>query len=159
MFRTTIYRHIFAFRPTCLNTGTRLPCTHLSSTLAVRSPFRLISTSSARRDAERVDDTKQAPSSGPRPPKEAPPPGNASIDLVALRTRFRELSGHSAEVVRRRADEFTAKTSSTFSQLGSHLNHITGYEEIEALKLQVEAQGMWCITQSVPFRQYMRPRT
>ena len=85
------------------------------------------------------------PSSGPQAPKgaQAPPPGKASMDLVALRSRFRELSGHTAEVVRRRADEFTAKTSSTFSQLGSYLNYITGYEEIEALKLQVEAQGVF----------------
>lgn len=67
----------------------------------------------------------------------------AKFDLEALRTRFRELSDHSAVAVRRKADAFTAKTSSTFSQLGSHLNRVTGYEEIEALKLLVAKQGVF----------------
>ena len=137
MFRSMIY-HIISVRPICLTTGTR---SHLAAHLAARSPFRAISTS---RDKECIDGGKQVPSNGPQISKGAQAYllGKAPIDLVTFRTRFRELSGHGAEVVRRRADEFTAKTSSTFSQLGSYLNHITGYEEIEALKLRVEAQGM-----------------
>jgi sensitive to high expression protein 9 len=39
------------------------------------------------------------------------------------------------------ADDFTAKSKSTFSQLGGWLNQITGYEEIEALKKGVVKQG------------------
>jgi sensitive to high expression protein 9 len=40
------------------------------------------------------------------------------------------------------ADDFTAKSKSTFSQLGCWLNQLTGYEEIEALKRGVAKQGM-----------------
>src|SRR5258707_14632761 len=39
------------------------------------------------------------------------------------------------------ADDFTAKSKSTFSQLGCWLNQLTGYEEIEALKRGVAKQG------------------
>lgn len=76
----------------------------------------------------------------------------SSFDLHALRTRFRELSNQSAILVRRRADAFTAKTASTFSQLGSHLNRVTGYEEIEALKRQVVEQGKSkSLSQGLPY--------
>jgi sensitive to high expression protein 9 len=70
----------------------------------------------------------------------------SSFDLEALRIRFRQLSDRSAAAVRRRADDFTAKTASTFSQLGSHLNRVTGYEEIEVLKRRVVEQGV-CASQ------------
>lgn len=40
------------------------------------------------------------------------------------------------------ADDFTAKSKSTFSQLGCRLNQLTGYEEIEVLKRGVAKQGM-----------------
>jgi hypothetical protein len=65
----------------------------------------------------------------------------SSFNLHGLRVRFRQLSERSAVAVRRRADDFTTKTVSTFSQLGLHLNRVTGYEEIEALKRQVVEQG------------------
>ncbi|KAH7926449.1 mitochondrial distribution and morphology family 33, partial [Leucogyrophana mollusca] len=61
-------------------------------------------------------------------------------DLEKVKERLREWSAVASAVVRNRADEFTVKTSSTFSQLGSHLNRVTGYEEIEVLKKQVVEQ-------------------
>ncbi|KAJ7242821.1 Mdm33 family-domain-containing protein [Mycena haematopus] len=53
---------------------------------------------------------------------------------------MRQWTDKSAIAVRTRADEFTSNTKSTLSQLGLHLNKMTGYEEIEALKRQVVEQ-------------------
>jgi sensitive to high expression protein 9 len=44
--------------------------------------------------------------------------------------------------LRQRTDEFTQKTSTKLFQLGSQLNRVTGYEQIEALKQRVVEQGM-----------------
>lgn len=44
--------------------------------------------------------------------------------------------------LRQRTDQLTQRTSSKFFQLGSQLNRVTGYEQIEALKLRVVEQGM-----------------
>ena len=58
-----------------------------------------------------------------------------------VKQRIREWAEHGAIVLRNRADGFTATTKATFSQLGSELNRVTGYEEIEALKRKVVEQG------------------
>lgn len=70
-------------------------------------------------------------------PRRAVPPPN----LDAIKQRLREWSEQTAVVIRTRADDFTARSKTTFSQLGAHLNKVTGYEEIEALKRQVVEQG------------------
>lgn len=44
--------------------------------------------------------------------------------------------------LRQRTDEFTQKTSTRFFQLGSQLNRVTGYEEIDSLKQRVVEQGV-----------------
>lgn len=62
-----------------------------------------------------------------------------------LKERIRQWTDKSAIVVRTRADEFTSSTKSTLSQLGLHLNKMTGYEEIEALKRQVVEQGVYVV--------------
>ncbi|KAL1748351.1 Mdm33 family-domain-containing protein [Schizophyllum fasciatum] len=62
--------------------------------------------------------------------------------LVKVKTRLRELAEATAINVRTRADEFTARSKSTFSQLGAELNRVTGYEEIDALKKDVVAREM-----------------
>ena len=108
-------------------------------------------TTSALRDTKRVHDTTEATgdsSDQTDAPSEHPSSKlrkGGTFDLDTLRTRFRQLSDRSAVTVRRRTDDFTAKAASTFSQLGSHLNRVTGYEEIEALKKQVVDQGL-CIS-------------
>ncbi|KAH7910839.1 Mdm33 family-domain-containing protein [Hygrophoropsis aurantiaca] len=61
-------------------------------------------------------------------------------DLNTVKERLKDWSTVASTVVRRRVDDLTVKTSTTFSQLGSHLNRVTGYEEIEALKNQVVGQ-------------------
>jgi sensitive to high expression protein 9 len=58
-----------------------------------------------------------------------------------VKQRIREWAEQGAIVLRNRADGFTATTKATFSQLGSELNRVTGYEEIEALKRKVVEQG------------------
>jgi len=59
-----------------------------------------------------------------------------------FRTRFRKLSDRSVVA----ANDFTAKAASSFSLVGLHLNRITGYEEIEALKRQVVEQEARIVT-------------
>lgn len=64
-----------------------------------------------------------------------------TYNLDEVKQRIRHWTEHAAVTVRERADEFTGRTKTTFSQLGAHLNKVTGYEEIEALKRDVVAQG------------------
>ncbi|KAG0700432.1 Mdm33 family-domain-containing protein [Suillus ampliporus] len=47
---------------------------------------------------------------------------------------------HQTEELRQRTDALTQKTSTKFFQLGSQLNRVTGYEQIEALKQRVVEQ-------------------
>ncbi|KIJ59466.1 hypothetical protein HYDPIDRAFT_47468, partial [Hydnomerulius pinastri MD-312] len=62
------------------------------------------------------------------------------VDLDALKERMREWTVLASTSVRQRTNEFSTKATTTFSQLGQHLNHVTGYEEIEALKKLVVDQ-------------------
>lgn len=66
-----------------------------------------------------------------------PPP----IDVEAIRGRLRDWSVLTSTSLRQRADAFSKQATTTFSHLGLHLNRVTGYEEIEALKRQVVGQG------------------
>jgi sensitive to high expression protein 9 len=66
-----------------------------------------------------------------------------TYDLELVKRRLREWSGQAAINVRNRADDFTSKAKTTFSQLGLHLNKVTGYEAIEALKRDVVDQGVY----------------
>ncbi|KAF5318248.1 hypothetical protein D9611_014676 [Ephemerocybe angulata] len=65
-------------------------------------------------------------------------PGNLNIEEV--KERIRSWAEQAVVTIRHRADDFTASTKKQFSQLGAHLNKVTGYEEIEALKREVVAQ-------------------
>lgn len=65
----------------------------------------------------------------------------SSYHAEIVKQRVREWAEQGAIVLRNRADGFTATTKATFSQLGSELNRVTGYEEIEALKRKVVEQG------------------
>ena len=69
-------------------------------------------------------------------------PRLSSYHAEIVKQRIREWAEHGAIVLRNRADGFTATTKATFSQLGSELNRVTGYEEIEALKRKVVDQGI-----------------
>lgn len=68
------------------------------------------------------------------------PPTNY-IELV--KQHVQAWTAQASIAIRNGADEFTAATRTTFSQLGSQLNHVTGYEEIEALKRGVVEQGVF----------------
>lgn len=61
------------------------------------------------------------------------------LDLV--KKRLRSWTEQAAIVLRVKADDFTASTKTTFSQLGSELNRVTGYDEIEILKRGIVEQG------------------
>ena len=78
-------------------------------------------------------------STSDRPNADDPRP---TYDLDFVKQRLREWSGQAAITVRNRADDFTANTKTTLSQLGLHLNKVTGYEAIEALKRDVVNQGV-----------------
>ena len=62
-------------------------------------------------------------------------------DLELVKKRIRDWTDQAGITIRNRADDFTLSTKTTFSQLGSHLNKVTGYEAIEALKREVVEQG------------------
>ncbi|KAF8909008.1 hypothetical protein CPB84DRAFT_117917 [Gymnopilus junonius] len=66
----------------------------------------------------------------------------SAYDLDLVKRRIREWTEQATIALRNRADDFTESTKVTFSQLGSQLNRVTGYEEIEALKRGVVEQGM-----------------
>jgi sensitive to high expression protein 9 len=65
----------------------------------------------------------------------------SQYDLDVVKQRIRDWTEQAAINLRERADGFTAQTKTRFSQLGAELNKATGYEEIEALKKEVAAQG------------------
>ncbi|PFH53874.1 hypothetical protein AMATHDRAFT_136021 [Amanita thiersii Skay4041] len=64
----------------------------------------------------------------------------AVSNLNEIKKQLRDWSERTAIRIRDRADDFTARSKSTFSQVGAHLNKVTGYEEIETLKRQVVEQ-------------------
>ncbi|KAH8104500.1 Mdm33 family-domain-containing protein [Cristinia sonorae] len=53
---------------------------------------------------------------------------------------LKDWTERTSTVIRRRADDYTARAASTFAQLGSELNKVTGYGEIDLLKKRVVAQ-------------------
>ena len=67
---------------------------------------------------------------------------STTYNIEMAKARFREWTERAAIGLRHRADDFTAKSTATFSQLGAQLNKVTGYEEIEALKRGVVEQGV-----------------
>ncbi len=104
-----------------------------SRTADVQVPSQDRSTVPSHEPSSGVDTSQPGDDS----PRRAVPPPN----LEDIKQRLREWSEQTAVVIRNRADDFTARSKTTFSQLGAHLNKVTGYEEIEALKRQVVEQG------------------
>ncbi|KAG5648377.1 hypothetical protein DXG03_004950 [Asterophora parasitica] len=64
----------------------------------------------------------------------------SQYDLDLVKQRLREWTDEAAVTFRARADDFTARSKTTFSKLGAELNRVTGYEVIEALKRDVVEQ-------------------
>ncbi|KAF9236520.1 Mdm33 family-domain-containing protein [Melanogaster broomeanus] len=56
---------------------------------------------------------------------------------IVLRERVREWSVLASSSLRQHVDQLSKTATTTFSQFGLHLNRVTGYGEIEALKKQV----------------------
>lgn len=82
-----------------------------------------------------------SPSAESKTSESSESPRLSSYHAEIVKQRIREWAEQGAIVLRNRADGFTATTKATFSQLGSELNRVTGYEEIEALKRKVVEQG------------------
>ncbi|KAF8558372.1 hypothetical protein OG21DRAFT_1366450, partial [Imleria badia] len=61
-------------------------------------------------------------------------------DLEAFQSRLREWGVLASSSLRQRANNFSKNATTSFSHLGLHLNRVTGYEEIDALKRQVVEQ-------------------
>lgn len=72
-----------------------------------------------------------------------------ACDIDLVKQRIRSWTEQAAIALRTKADDFTASSKTTFSQLGSELNRVTGYEEIEVLKRGIVEQGMYTF---VPLR-------
>ena len=75
------------------------------------------------------------------PGLQAQGPSSLNSDIEAVRSRLKVWGVLASSSLRRRADQFSKKATTTFSHLGLHLNRVTGYEEIDALKKQVVEQG------------------
>jgi len=95
------------------------------------------------------NDVHSAQGASDRPNSSNPDP---TYDLDLVKRRLQEWSGQAAITVRNRADDFTASTKVTLSQLGLHLNKVTGYEAIEALKRDVVDQGVYVNCLSLYFQ-------
>ncbi|KAL1661760.1 Mdm33 family-domain-containing protein [Schizophyllum commune] len=98
------------------------------------------STSSDFASSSHPEPGSSHPESASNSPSDPPTPSKAEEILAQLQTRLREFAEQTAIAVRNRADDFTARSKSTFSQLGAELNRVTGYEEIDALKKDVVAR-------------------
>jgi sensitive to high expression protein 9 len=137
--RATFYRSFARFPGAKLNGKKHLQIIYITS----RSSLRSVTYTSVLHDIKRVDDTARAtdvPGAEKGLSRDTEKAG--SFDWQILRRRFRLLSNCGFVAVRRRADGFTSKAASTFSLVGSHLNKLTGYEDIEVLKRRVVEQGM-----------------
>ncbi|KAF8073664.1 sensitive to high expression protein 9 [Lyophyllum atratum] len=119
---------------------------HFSSTSSVLNAFHpRLPNEPPKSISSEPDSTSIPPSLGveQRPIEESPekrPQSFSQYDLDLMKQRLREWTDQAALSFRARADDFTAKSKATFSQLGSELNKVTGYEAIEALKRDVVEQ-------------------
>ncbi|KAG6831655.1 hypothetical protein H0H87_004605 [Tephrocybe sp. NHM501043] len=75
--------------------------------------------------------------------KQQKPSPLSQVDFDAFKQRLRGWRDETVVTFRIWADGFTAKSKVTFSQLGSELNRVTGYEVIEGLKREVVEQGVY----------------
>jgi sensitive to high expression protein 9, mitochondrial len=90
--------------------------------------------------ADRVVSCRSPSSSQTNAATQSPWP-NSYLTLDSVKKLLKQWTETTAVAVRNKADDFTSRTQSTFSELGSQMNRVTGYEEIEALKRQVVLQG------------------
>ncbi|OCH91890.1 hypothetical protein OBBRIDRAFT_728016 [Obba rivulosa] len=93
------------------------------------------------KESEEQRQNAEPPAEQQQPQQPAREPQDASqLQLEAVKERLRSWSEHASLQLRQRADDWTARVATTFSHLGSELNKVTGYGEIEALKRRVVEQ-------------------
>ena len=79
---------------------------------------------------------------GSRPPHSDDPSSHkAGGGIENAQSIIRRWSEQNSIAFRQRTDNLTARLATSFSRLGGEINKVTGYDEIEALKRQVVAQG------------------
>ena len=96
------------------------------------------------RQGDVVDRIEATPTPAPstnQEPVPSPRKKPLACDIEKLKAQVQEWTEQAIILLRNRADDFTARSRATFSQLGGQLNKVTGYEEIEALKKGVVEQG------------------
>ncbi|EGN98027.1 hypothetical protein SERLA73DRAFT_56573 [Serpula lacrymans var. lacrymans S7.3] len=125
-----------------LRRAARLPATIHSFS----SPYSRSITDLSKPSVKPADNVQEPPQSSPDVSPLTDPSGPSQTNsspyaLHSLKDHVRRWSESTAIAVRRRTDEVTSRTSVTFSRLGSQLNHVTGYEEIEALKRQAKIKA------------------
>ncbi|KAF8195501.1 sensitive to high expression protein 9 [Pholiota molesta] len=98
--------------------NTHIPPTTVTEDVRTKSPLPTHSDASSS--------SKPGPSVTPEP--------LTAYDIDLVKQRIRSWTEQAAIALRNKADDFTASSKATFSQLGSELNRVTGYEEIEVLK-------------------------
>ncbi|KAI0712237.1 Mdm33 family-domain-containing protein [Earliella scabrosa] len=86
------------------------------------------------------DVQSKATAGPPQGESQAGTSGTNADQLDEVKARVKEWSHDAVQSMRQRGDEFTARVARTFAQLGSELNRVTGYGEIEALKRKVVEQ-------------------
>ncbi|KAG6837617.1 hypothetical protein H0H93_006138 [Arthromyces matolae] len=132
-----------------------LPARHFSSTLLRRNSSIPAKPSAEQNDPNSLNTPETASSSTstsslpdleePRPVKDTsqtqlPALSPLHEHLDEFKRRMRVWRDQAAVTFRNQADEFTAKSKKSFSQLGAELNKMTGYELIDALKREVVEQ-------------------
>lgn len=123
-------------------------------TVSKPAPFRQLSSSAPLWNSNHVHGVPDRPTKEPVSGRSLPssqsqaatnslpsPRHSNYVALDSVKKLLKEWTETAAVAVRNRADDFTSRTQSTFSQLGSQMNRVTGYEEIEELKRQVVRQG------------------
>jgi sensitive to high expression protein 9 len=107
-------------------------------------------------DAASVGDPKVQSSDFPRRVDSK----TSAYDLDIIKERVRDWMTlataafkQQSDELRQRTDYLTQTTSTKFFQLGSQLNRVTGYEQIEALKQRVVEQG---VLHSLPISRILR---
>ncbi|KAI0766392.1 Mdm33 family-domain-containing protein [Trametes elegans] len=112
-----------------------------STTSRLEAEQRTPASAPSALSAQEQSPTHPPPPSSSEPEPEPGRPSTGEEDRLAqVRAQLRDATHDTVRRMRERGDAFTVKVARTFAQLGSELNRVTGYEEIEALKKRVVEQ-------------------
>ncbi|KAI0657351.1 Mdm33 family-domain-containing protein [Cubamyces menziesii] len=110
------------------------------STIPLSSPPEASSSSSSPSAPSSTHPSSPSSSSSSTSESKLEPPQSSADKLAEVKAHLHEIAHEAVRRMRTRGDQFTVNVARTFAQLGSELNRVTGYEEIEALKRRVVEQ-------------------